>query len=387
MGLCGANTTLADCSRLCGGNAPSCNGSLYTLALGALRASGEAWSVAWATWRGLEEAVQGFNSISVEVGKVNASSLVAMDTLQRTSSDLVGLLARLRALIATVEEELGRSRENVGAVIQLENATLMERLPIDQSGLLRLLLRINASVSDILAVNISLANQSLLLTAANNALTASISARDLATQVLSSAATIQSRLAAIAVSLRNAYLIAANTSKLVLAVTMETDQTNATLRSVGVVLDRTAVTIANLTLTLADLKAKFAQNANRLDQVNNATLSTQQLSRQLLTKALPTVQADADLVKDEANRVLVQSESDLLTSRILRKRADGLATLTQNQLLILESYQLTKERLQQRQLDIQDDTRRLANQIGVLSDQLHKLVAKNTACLDKDQLV
>ena len=43
--------------------------------------------------------------------------------------------------------------------------------------LLRLLLRINASVSDILAVNISLANQSLLLTAANNALTASISAR------------------------------------------------------------------------------------------------------------------------------------------------------------------------------------------------------------------
>eukprot|EP00731_Ephydatia_muelleri_P001974 Em0001g1974a len=211
--------------------------------------------------------------------------------------------------------------------------------------------------------------------------------RDLATQVLSSAATIQSRLAAIAVSLRNAYLIAANTSKLVSAVTMETDQTNATLRSVGVVLDRTAVTIANLTLTLADLKAKFAQNANRLDQVNNATLSTQQLSRQLLTKALPTVQADADLVKDEANRVLVQSESDLLTSRNLRKRADGLATLTQNQLLILESYQLTKERLQQRQLDIQDDTRRLANQIGVLSDQLHKLVAKNTACLDKDQLV
>ena len=51
------------------------------------------------------------------------------------------------------------------------------------------------------------------------------------------------------------------------------------------------------------------------------------------------------------------------------------------------AYQLTKERLQQRQLDIQDDTRRLANQIGVLSDQLHKLVAKNTACLDKDQLV
>ena len=137
LGLCGANTTLADCSRLCGGNTPSCNGSLYTLALGALRASGEAWSVAWATWRGLEEAVQGFSSISVEVGKVNASSLVAMDTLQRTSSGFVGLLARLRALIATVEEELGRSRENVGAVIQLENATLMERLPIDQSGVRR----------------------------------------------------------------------------------------------------------------------------------------------------------------------------------------------------------------------------------------------------------
>ena len=63
-------------------------------------------------------------------------------------------------------------------------------------------------------------------------------------------------------------------------------QTNTTLRSVGVVLDRTEITIVNLSLTVADLKAKFTQNAYQLDQVNNTTLSAQLLSRQLLTKVL-----------------------------------------------------------------------------------------------------
>ena len=60
----------------------------------------------------------------------------------------------------------------------------------------------------------------------------------------------------------------------------------------------------------------------------------------LSLQTLPTAQADADMVRDEAKKVLVQVENDLLTSRMLRKRADDLATLTQNQLLVLECMYL-----------------------------------------------
>ena len=137
VGLCGANTTV-DCPRLCGRNASSpsspCNDTLYVLALRALEASREAWSVTWATWRRLEEAVWGFGNVSLILGQVNASSLVSLGILRQTSSGFVGLIGRLRALAGVVRDELGTSREDVGVIIQLENATLEKKPPISQTG-------------------------------------------------------------------------------------------------------------------------------------------------------------------------------------------------------------------------------------------------------------
>ena len=55
------------------------------------------------------------------------------------------------------------------------------------------------------------------------------------------------------------------------------------------VLGRTALTIANISLLVADLKVKFAQNGDRLGLVSNATLSTLHLSSQLLTQVCRSV--------------------------------------------------------------------------------------------------
>ena len=61
--------------------------------------------------------------------------------------------------------------------VPIPMASTRVHLPLHVHQFDGLLLRINATVLDILAINISLANQSLLLAAANNALTTSISAR------------------------------------------------------------------------------------------------------------------------------------------------------------------------------------------------------------------
>ena len=130
QGLCNANTTV-DC-HLCGGVAPC--GSLYGLTFGALDASREAWSVARATVKGLVDQLQSFANISLAVGRVNETSLSTLLTIKEIQSSYNKLLLQLQTLLSTVGDELGRSRVNVTAIVQLERDTLAERLPIDQSG-------------------------------------------------------------------------------------------------------------------------------------------------------------------------------------------------------------------------------------------------------------